>query len=88
MIINGDLSQVDLPSGTKSGLRESIKILGDIEDIGFIEFGNKDVVRNPLVSKIVKNYEKFEKAEGVGKEYFLKSVKKNDWLIFRWYLKV
>ncbi len=78
MIINGDLSQVDLPSGTKSGLRESIKILGDIEDIGFIEFGNKDVVRNPLVSKIVKNYEKFEKAEGVGKEYFLKSVKKND----------
>ena len=47
-------------------------------DIGFIEFGNKDVVRNPLVSKIVYNYEKFERKEGVGKEYFLKSVKKND----------
>ena len=78
MIINGDLSQVDLPSGTKSGLRESIKILDNIDDIGFIEFGNKDVVRNPLVSKIVYNYEKFEKKEGVGKEYFLKSVKKND----------
>ena len=78
MIINGDLSQVDLPSGTKSGLRESIKILDNIDDIGFIEFGNKDVVRNPLVSKIVYNYEKFERKEGVGKEYFLKSVKKND----------
>ena len=78
MIINGDLSQVDLPSGTKSGLRESIKILDNIDDIGFIEFTNKDVVRNPLVSKIVRNYEKFEKIEGVGKEYFLKSVKKND----------
>ena len=76
MIINGDLSQVDLPSGTKSGLRESIKILDNIDDIGFIEFGNKDVVRNPLVSKIVYNYEKFERKEGVGKEYFLKSVKK------------
>ena len=78
MIINGDLSQVDLPSGTKSGLRESIKILDDISDIGFIEFSNKDVVRNPLVSKIVNNYENFEKAEGVGKEYLFKSEKKND----------
>ena len=78
MIINGDLSQVDLPSGTKSGLRESIKILDNVSDIGFIQFGDQDVVRNPLVSKIVNSYEKFEKAEGVGKEYFLKSAKKND----------
>ena len=61
MIINGDLSQVDLPSGTKSGLRESIKILDNINDIGFIKFSNKDVVRNPLVSKmliIMKNLKK------------------------------
>ena len=71
MIINGDLSQVDLPSGTKSGLRESIKILDDISDIGFIEFSNKDVVRNPLVSKIVNNYENFEKAEGGWKRVFI-----------------
>ena len=61
MIINGDLSQVDLPSGTKSGLRESIKILDNIQEIGFIEFTNKDVVRNPLVSKIVRNYENLRK---------------------------
>ena len=69
MIINGDLSQVDLPSGTKSGLRESINILKEVEDIGFIQFSENDVVRNPLVSKIVKQYEKFEKDKGVGKEY-------------------
>jgi phosphate starvation-inducible PhoH-like protein len=76
MIINGDLSQVDLPSGTKSGLRESIKILNNIKDIGFIKFDEKDVVRNPLVSKIVSKYDEFEKSEGVGKEYLSK--KKND----------
>ena len=76
MIINGDLSQVDLPSGTKSGLRESIKILNNLKDIGFIKFDDKDVVRNPLVSKIVSKYDEFEKSEGVGKEYLSKE--KND----------
>tara|TARA_B100000683_G_scaffold76887_1_gene75886 strand:- start:785 stop:1837 length:1053 start_codon:yes stop_codon:yes gene_type:complete len=78
MVINGDLSQVDLPAGTRSGLRESMNILRGINDIGFIEFKDKDVVRNPLVSKIVSKYEGFEKTQGVGKEYFFKSNKNND----------
>ncbi len=69
MIVNGDLSQVDLPSGTKSGLRESINILKGIRDIGFIEFEENDVVRNPLVSKIVSKYEEFERVQGVGEKY-------------------
>ena len=69
MIVNGDLSQVDLPSGTKSGLRESINILKDINDIGFIEFEETDVVRNPLVSKIVSKYNEFEKIQRVGEKY-------------------
>ena len=72
MIINGDLSQVDLPSGTKSGLREAINILKNIKDIGFIEFGKKDVVRNKLVSNIVSQYESFEKSQGIGNKYLSK----------------
>ena len=58
MIVNGDLSQVDLPSGTKSGLRESINILKGFEDIGFIELFEEDVVRHDLVKKIINAYEK------------------------------
>ncbi|MDC3090859.1 PhoH family protein [Rickettsiales bacterium] len=73
MIINGDLSQVDLPSGTKSGLREAMNILGNIGDIGFIKFNDKDVVRNALVSRIVRNYEEHEKNQGVGFEYISKA---------------
>ncbi len=73
MIINGDLSQVDLPSGTKSGLRQAINILSNIEQIGFIEFQDTDVVRNSLVSKIVKNYQKFEMSEGIGDKYISKA---------------
>ena len=77
MIINGDLSQVDLPSGTKSGLREAISILKKIKEIGFIEFNDRDIVRNKLVSKIVSKYENFEKVEGVGMKYFEKKTNEN-----------
>ena len=77
MIINGDLSQVDLPSGTKSGLREAISILKKIKEIGFIEFNDRDIVRNKLVSKIVSKYENFEKGEGIGMKYFAKKTNAN-----------
>ena len=57
MVINGDLSQTDLPRGVESGLAESILILKNIEEIKIVEFTEKDVVRHGLVSKIVKAYE-------------------------------
>ncbi len=57
MVINGDLSQVDLPKGVESGLREATRILKKVENIGEVEFSSKDVVRHGLVAKIVKAYE-------------------------------
>jgi len=57
MIINGDLTQTDLPRGVVSGLIEAKRILKNVPEIEFVEFSEKDVVRHGLVSKIVKAYE-------------------------------
>lgn len=59
-VITGDLTQIDLAEGKRSGLLEATKILSSIEDIGIITLTNKDVVRHPLVQKIIQAYEKFE----------------------------
>ena len=59
-VITGDLTQKDLPRDTKSGLEVASRILSGIEDIGFLNFSSKDVVRHPLVQKIVKAYEDYE----------------------------
>lgn len=59
-IITGDLTQVDLPSDKKSGLKEAMKILPDIENIGFTYLSRNDVVRHPLVQKIVDAYDAYE----------------------------
>jgi phosphate starvation-inducible PhoH-like protein len=61
VVVTGDASQKDLPSGTKSGLDIALKILKDVDEIGFCELTSKDVVRHPLVQKIVEAYEKYEK---------------------------
>ncbi len=58
MIITGDPSQTDLPSGQISGLHESMNILGDIDEIAFIKFTNSDVVRHKLVGKILNAYDR------------------------------
>lgn len=63
VVVTGDESQKDLPQGTTSGLDVAKKVLTGIEDIAFCEFTNKDVVRHPLVQKIVHAYEKFESKE-------------------------
>ena len=57
MAVTGDLSQIDLPLGAKSGLREAIGLLRGIEGIGQVEFTAADVVRHPLVTKIVSAYD-------------------------------
>ncbi len=58
MIITGDLSQVDLPPGQASGLEQAISLLGNIRGIGISRFGHEDVVRHPLVARIVKAYDR------------------------------
>lgn len=58
MVITGDLTQVDLPRGVTSGLRQAIQYLEKIEEIGFFYFTEKDVVRHTLVSRIIQAYDK------------------------------
>lgn len=60
VIVTGDSSQKDLPVGTVSGLDVAIKVLSKVDDIGFVKLTNQDVVRHPLVQKIVKAYEDYE----------------------------
>ena len=59
-VVNGDITQVDLPSGKASGLRDAIDILGGVDGIKFVNFSERDVVRHPLVAKIVKAYQSHE----------------------------
>ena len=61
VIVTGDLTQKDLPGTTKSGLEQALEVLGKVEDIGFAYLTNKDVVRHPLVQKIVTAYDDYEK---------------------------
>ncbi len=60
MVITGDISQIDLPKGSKSGLIVATNILKDIKQIDIVKFDNEDVVRHPLVCKILQRYEKYE----------------------------
>ena len=57
-IVTGDVTQIDLPNKSASGLVEAVKILKEIDDIGFLEFSPGDIVRNRLVKKIIDAYEK------------------------------
>jgi phosphate starvation-inducible PhoH-like protein len=60
MVITGDVTQVDLPNGVRSGLRIITDILQDVEDISFMELTAEDVVRHRLIGDIVKAYEKYD----------------------------
>ena len=63
VIVTGDASQKDLPSGARSGLEVALRVLSKVEDIGFCALTSKDVVRHPLVQKIVQAYESYEQAQ-------------------------
>ncbi len=60
MIITGDVTQIDLPRSTKSGLIQALNVLKGVDGIGKVEFGKKDIVRHALVQRIVEAYEHFD----------------------------
>ena len=60
-VVTGDITQIDLPTPRVSGLVEALKVVRDIEGIGFVYFDEKDVVRHKLVQQIVKAYDAFTK---------------------------
>jgi phosphate starvation-inducible PhoH-like protein len=60
-VVTGDITQVDLPDGKKSGLREVRRILEHVEDLRFFDFSDRDVVRHPLVAKIVTAYDRIDR---------------------------
>lgn len=62
MVITGDMTQIDLPRGQRNGLAESLDILKNVEGIGFVSLGQKDIVRHKLVTRIVNAYESHDKA--------------------------
>jgi Phosphate starvation-inducible protein PhoH, predicted ATPase len=80
VIITGDMSQKDLPSGASSGLDVALKVVNKVDDIGIVHLDNKDVVRHPIVQKIVLAYEKYEKKTEIKKDkkIYAKSYRKTD----------
>lgn len=68
MIITGDMTQIDLPRGVKSGLKEATEVLHDVRGISIIEMNEKDIVRHRLVTRIVNAYNKYEKEQALAKQ--------------------
>ena len=62
MVITGDLTQVDLPAGVLSGLKDAVRALEGVAEIGYLTFGEEDVVRHSLVSRIVHAYDQYTKS--------------------------
>jgi len=72
MVVNGDITQIDLPNGRRSGLTDAVEVLRGIEGISFVQFDEKDVVRHSLVQRIVKAYERYNETVGAGRQLSLK----------------
>ena len=72
MVVNGDVTQIDLPNTRRSGLLEAVDVLKGVEGISFVQFDEKDVVRHTLVQRIVKAYERYNETVGMGRQLTLK----------------
>ena len=72
MVVNGDLTQIDLPSGKRCGLTDAVEVLKGVEGISFVYFDERDVVRHSLVQRIVKAYERYNEALGIGRQLTLR----------------
>src|SRR6266566_2180636 len=64
MVVNGDITQIDLPGGKRSGLLDAVDVLRGVEGISFVHFDERDVVRHSLVQRIVKAYERYNETYG------------------------
>jgi phosphate starvation-inducible PhoH-like protein len=72
MVVNGDITQIDLPNGRRSGLIDAMEVLKGVEGISFVQFDERDVVRHTLVQRIVRAYERYNDTTGVGRQLTLK----------------
>ncbi|MGQ9633866.1 MAG: PhoH family protein [Bryobacteraceae bacterium] len=72
MVVTGDITQIDLPGGKRSGLLEAIEVLRGVEGIRFVYFDERDVVRHNLVQRIVKAYERYNEHNGVAAQLQLR----------------
>jgi phosphate starvation-inducible protein PhoH and related proteins len=72
MVVNGDITQIDLPPGKVSGLLNATEVLLGVDGICFVQFDDRDVVRHPLVQRIVLAYERYNKQIGAGRQLSLK----------------
>jgi phosphate starvation-inducible PhoH-like protein len=72
MVVTGDLTQIDLPTGKRSGLLDAVEVLRGVEGITFVTFDDRDVVRHSLVQKIVKAYERHAEMTGASRQMALR----------------
>src|SRR5260221_356957 len=72
MVVNGDVTQIDLPPGRRSGLLDALDVLRGVDGISFVNFDERDVVRHNLVQRIVRAYEKYNEMVGAGRQLTLR----------------
>jgi phosphate starvation-inducible protein PhoH and related proteins len=72
MVVNGDITQIDLPPGKRSGLLDAMDVLRGVAGISFVSFDERDVVRHDLVQRIVRAYEKYNELLGAGRQLSLR----------------